>query len=1170
MRGSPSSSATGHGLYTAYSTFASSSTSATSAASVPQPGRNTPPQSINTPPPQLQYQPQWQQNLTPSYSPYTPRQSWRSWATDKLGAASAKVQAGAAIVASSAAAWKEARDAQREGVGDNYGYYDHHERQFSVDAYASSSGGRYQGHQRRGSKDANTAYNGGSSSGGMGTGDEKRPFPSTSAGRSNSIPGGGSHSHQSTSGCATVLAPGGVLETLHVFPGWGVRRYRADPVENGSPRPFDIELYISGFAISSKTPETASRSQRAFVRLAKGFASLPKLPVLPNLLPDVANAIPNPLASNSPTDREPPPVPPKPKRKDVPEYIEPLIDLGIDAQPGSSQDLKEKQKMKGELDSNWDGEGNGVAEGHVRDDLHDLMFHANDNGYNGGDPISPTQHQHSHSHTGEHSSEYLQHALLSRLHDNLEKRLLPFWSSVLSNRTVKIAAWLGSRNAAHTQTSDDSHTLPDRFMNTKSDEAEELELMNPPLVQATVSTAADGSFVARVWISWEELCVHPKGVHLVFGEEDQQNDGNESAAKRLQEHEVEVWVEMPLLGGEISISGESMSGELRHTPGGVPQSYSAPSLPLSPTSPIGVTSTLPGIPSSTASSSSALNSPSMLRTHVMVPITHAPIRLLSDIDDTIKSAGVVSGARAIFHNVFVKDLRDIVIPGMGEWYASMWSLGVRFHYVSNGPYEILPVVNEFFHLAQLPPGSIKLRSYAGRSLFNGLLSAPAARKRQGVMDVLDSFKDSRFFLVGDSGEQDLELYAEMARERPHQILAVFVRDVMADTYHPDEAPEPIDDPTGWGVYGVGGPSNAGARIGSALSKLVAENQDDMSNNQNDQVPPRYLTASPSRELADETDAVGLRNVSDLDETPKPNKFVARFEDHPLGLGSPAASDNLRASSSSRRVTAPAAYNDSQFATGSSGSTRRTSCDENDSTAALVEGVAVPKPRYPPSWSITNPRPSATTRLKEVLASSRPGSRSSTRNGSVFVDKPPTPTAPPVIPNLIRAGAAVGGGIVRPHSTTDSGTDFFTPNSRLGAEYDTDSDGSVMSNLSSEGGESASTSSAEWGQSQWRGGKKRMKKTLGLTRSSGSGSGTGWRSTSRRSTGSGYGAAGPTASGGSGTGAAPMSEIEKKRAELQARVYRARNMMPSNIPLRIFRDPGECVEAAEILKREGMI
>jgi phosphatidate phosphatase APP1 len=57
-------------------------------------------------------------------------------------------------------------------------------------------------------------------------------------------------------------------------------------------------------------------------------------------------------------------------------------------------------------------------------------------------------------------------------------------------------------------------------------------------------------------------------------------------------------------------------------------------------------------------------------------------------------------------------------------------------------------------------GSIKLKSYAGRSLLTGLLSTPAARKRAGVVDILDAFLDSKFILIGDSGEQDLELYAE--------------------------------------------------------------------------------------------------------------------------------------------------------------------------------------------------------------------------------------------------------------------------------------------------------------------------------------------------------------------------------------------------------------------------
>lgn len=112
-------------------------------------------------------------------------------------------------------------------------------------------------------------------------------------------------------------------------------------------------------------------------------------------------------------------------------------------------------------------------------------------------------------------------------------------------------------------------------------------------------------------------------------------------------------------------------------------------------------------------------------------------------------------------------------------------------------------------------GSIKLRSYAGRSLFNGFLSAPAARKRQGVMDILNSFPESQFILVGDSGEQDMELYATVAMERPQQILAVFIRDARSP---PDgEQLQRIEDPIGaaahtrWGNYPQRSDSGGGTR-----------------------------------------------------------------------------------------------------------------------------------------------------------------------------------------------------------------------------------------------------------------------------------------------------------------------------------------------------------------------
>lgn len=62
--------------------------------------------------------------------------------------------------------------------------------------------------------------------------------------------------------------------------------------------------------------------------------------------------------------------------------------------------------------------------------------------------------------------------------------------------------------------------------------------------------------------------------------------------------------------------------------------------------------------------------------------------------------------------------------------------------------------------------------------------AAGERKRAGVIDVLDNFIESRFFLVGDTGEKDLELYVDLARERPGQILGIFIRDVTSGLDQP--------------------------------------------------------------------------------------------------------------------------------------------------------------------------------------------------------------------------------------------------------------------------------------------------------------------------------------------------------------------------------------------------
>jgi len=151
------------------------------------------------------------------------------------------------------------------------------------------------------------------------------------------------------------------------------------------------------------------------------------------------------------------------------------------------------------------------------------------------------------------------------------------------------------------------------------------------------------------------------------------------------------------------------------------------------------------------------------------------ISMISDIDDTIKHSGIGNGAREIFRNAFIRDLGDLTIDGVNEWYSTMANMGVTFHYVSNSPWQLYPVLVNYFAAAGLPKGSFHLKQYTG--MLQGIFE-PVAERKKGTLDkILADFPERRFVLAGDSGEADLELYTDVMLSNPGRIIGVFIRDV---------------------------------------------------------------------------------------------------------------------------------------------------------------------------------------------------------------------------------------------------------------------------------------------------------------------------------------------------------------------------------------------------------
>ena len=151
------------------------------------------------------------------------------------------------------------------------------------------------------------------------------------------------------------------------------------------------------------------------------------------------------------------------------------------------------------------------------------------------------------------------------------------------------------------------------------------------------------------------------------------------------------------------------------------------------------------------------------------------VSMISDIDDTVKHSAIVDGAREIFRNAFIRELGDLTIDGVREWYNTMHDMGVQLHYVSNSPWQMYPVLTSYFKLAHLPKGSFHLKQYSG--MLQGIFEPVAERKKSNLEKIVRDFPDRKFILVGDSGEADLEVYTDVALDNPGRVIGMFIRDV---------------------------------------------------------------------------------------------------------------------------------------------------------------------------------------------------------------------------------------------------------------------------------------------------------------------------------------------------------------------------------------------------------
>ena len=157
---------------------------------------------------------------------------------------------------------------------------------------------------------------------------------------------------------------------------------------------------------------------------------------------------------------------------------------------------------------------------------------------------------------------------------------------------------------------------------------------------------------------------------------------------------------------------------------------------------------------------------------VLIPSKKAAYGVISDIDDTIIHTGVAS---------FLKNAGSrSPLKGAANFYHLLHrgktGKGVNpIFYVSHSPWNLYRYLEFFLKENNFPKGPILLRSFS--TIFQRKKESEKPQKQKEIINILKTYPQLPFILIGDSGEHDADIYIEIAQAHPDRILAIYLRSV---------------------------------------------------------------------------------------------------------------------------------------------------------------------------------------------------------------------------------------------------------------------------------------------------------------------------------------------------------------------------------------------------------
>lgn len=163
------------------------------------------------------------------------------------------------------------------------------------------------------------------------------------------------------------------------------------------------------------------------------------------------------------------------------------------------------------------------------------------------------------------------------------------------------------------------------------------------------------------------------------------------------------------------------------------------------------------------------------RAPVLVVPPGAGAALVSDVDDTVMVTALPRPLLAAWNSFVLHEHARRAVPGMADLYRR-WLVanpGTPTFYLSTGAWNVAPALRRFLERGGFPDGPLLLTDWGPTN--TGWFRSGRDHKLGSLRRLIGEFPERRWLLVGDDGQHDPQIYAQIAEEHPGRVAVVAIR-----------------------------------------------------------------------------------------------------------------------------------------------------------------------------------------------------------------------------------------------------------------------------------------------------------------------------------------------------------------------------------------------------------